>query len=191
MIRAMILQLLGAVFEVRLVSLKTGKDYPGTRICRGSYWKCRKVYQKKQFKNHQELRLQAVIRIKALRVDVDIPEKVQEMKDKIRETKWTDSDLADVNATQREDRAEYAGMNFGETHSEWLRRTSDMLRAGLEPHLHPDLGKNVYNPDYQGEDLDDHKCDTSGPLDWDTDNDIYASTCSICGTFYKRSLADE
>ena len=61
MFKAMILTLLGATFEVRVISPTTGKNIPGRSIYQGGYWKARKVYQKQvgKLKYGYVLRLQA------------------------------------------------------------------------------------------------------------------------------------
>ena len=60
MIRAMILALLGATFEVRVINTKSGKDIPGTRICKGGYWTCRKATHNRNLKYGEVIRLQAI-----------------------------------------------------------------------------------------------------------------------------------
>lgn len=60
MIRAILLAMLGCEFEVRLISTKSGKDIPGRRLLRGSYWKCRKLFKSKDGKYGEAMRLQAI-----------------------------------------------------------------------------------------------------------------------------------
>lgn len=62
MFKAMILTLLGATFEVRVISPTTGKDIPGRCLFKGKYRKARKAYLKAaaKVKVGHTLRLQAV-----------------------------------------------------------------------------------------------------------------------------------
>jgi hypothetical protein len=47
-------------YEVRLINMKSGKDIPGTRLFKGGYFKCRRVFLDKRLKYGQMVRLQAV-----------------------------------------------------------------------------------------------------------------------------------
>ena len=60
MIKALLMWLAGATFEVRLIKLRTGKDIPGRLEYRGGYWQARKKYKNKPPKTGQMIRLQAV-----------------------------------------------------------------------------------------------------------------------------------
>ena len=59
MIRAMLMWLAGATFEVRMIKTRSGKDIPGRLYCRGGYWKCRKYFKHRKVKYGLKLRLQA------------------------------------------------------------------------------------------------------------------------------------
>jgi len=162
MFRAMILWLAGATFEVRVVSITTGKDIPGRCIFKGGYWKARKIFNTPGYrmKPGHVIRLQAVA-VTAHRFEKPkIPEQiytedeVQEFKDKLagenvpRET----HDIGTSNARQSEFMAEHQD----------------------EPNV------------YTGTDKDDHDCDSNGPMEYDPNLPGYEVTCSICGGFPKR-----
>ena len=62
MIKALLLKLTGARFEVRRISPTTGKDIPGRCLFKVNFWKDRKAYMRAEarLKYGQTLRLQAV-----------------------------------------------------------------------------------------------------------------------------------
>ena len=162
MIRAFIMWLARPVYEVRLINTKSGKDIPGTRLFKGSYFKCRRVFRDKRLKYGQMVRLQAVSVLDhriCSQLDVPEPEMIifdeasevsPEVFGQIRQAK--DNDIGASNARQ----------------SEFMEKHQD------EPNT------------YGGEDDDDHECDSKGPLDWDFESDDYVPTCSFCGRFIQE-----
>ena len=60
MIRAAIIKILGGTFEVRSINLRSGKNIPGTCLYKGSYFKARKVFKKREPKAGTIIRLQAI-----------------------------------------------------------------------------------------------------------------------------------
>jgi len=180
MIRAFVLSFLGAYFEVRLINTKSGKDIPGTRLCRGGYWKCRKVCRNKTLKTNEVLRLQAVTqldwRFQASETLIEIPPEmminVDEGATVVPDKIWHNSDLNDlkkrVDGEFRDFQEEFASpSDIGDSNA---RQSEFMAEHQDEPNA------------YRGEDLDDHLCDLDGPQDWNMDTSIYEPTCSICGS---------
>lgn len=182
MFRAFIMWLASPVYEVRLINTKSGKDVPGTRLFRGSYFGARKVMAKKKLKYGEMIRLQAVAVL--------------------------DHRINSTNPIHEEPMVVIpSDMIIVDEASEISQEAWDAAAPedGImnQPKLHKDIGKPVYGiaernasqsefmhehqdePNvYGGEDPFDHKCDDMGPQDWNTETDTYQITCSICGAFY-------
>jgi len=177
MFRAMILSLFGGVFEVRLINLKSGKDIPGTRLYKGSFWKCRKVFLNKKLKYGELKRLQAVTVL-----DHDI-NSTKEMIDPVEQVVKIPEDMV----TRIEGTFPLTGIPEG-AEMIIIDEASDVDPGIYESNARQSdfMAKTQDEPnEYQGEDLDDHTCDVNGPQDWDTDTDTYRPTCSICSAFQK------
>lgn len=191
MFRAMILALMGAIFEVRLINMKSGKDIPGTRLFKGGYFKARKAMRKRKLKYGEMIRLQAVavldwkIEDNYIKERIEqakwTPEEVQDLKDKVSEPMVTippdmiiveDNPMADGMPEFVKTRIEGTFPKAEHGIAESNARQSEFM------HEHQDEPN-----EYHGEDLDDHVCDVSGPQDWDAEEGRYAVTCSVCGDF--------
>ena len=185
MIRALLLNLLGGTFEVRLISLKSGKNIPGTLVCEGGYFKCRKKARDKHLKDGQMIRLQHVAVLDHRINDIDAFVAANQARD-----------VLDFTTTAPPAGMEHVQVAPGITEG---RRIVPEQGVMEQPELPADIGKPVYNrepsgdisiskpqdPDafepYTGTDPDDHDCDTLGPQDWSVDDSAYHLTCSICG----------
>jgi hypothetical protein len=120
MLRAFILYLLGARFEVRVINLKSGKDIPGTCLYKGGYWKCRKLTGDKELKPQQMIRLQAVTTLE----------------------RYANHDIAPVLAAQA-DESEHAITGFGEVDNETFARISQSKPTdpdAFDPYTGTDFG---------------------------------------------------
>ncbi len=169
MFRAMILSLFGGTFEVRMINTKSGKDIPGTRLCKGGYWKCRKVFNKKTGFNSKPgtiLRLQAVAVLKTNSSPVNMDQYLaaQEPVVEIPEGMIIIDEGGRVHPSE-------VYMDPYDIGASIERQSDFMAEHQDEPNA------------YQGEDPDDHKCDDQGPQDWDGATGGYFPTCSICGEF--------
>jgi hypothetical protein len=159
MFKAFILSLLGGTFEVRLISTKSGKDIPGTRLFKGGYWKSRKVMANKNLKDGEVIRLQAVT---VLDWDYQTPVQAEEPLVEIPPDMIVVDEASEI-SQEAWDRAK--SYDIGDSNA----RQSEFME------------KHQDEPPYRGEDVDDHLCDTDGPQDWDSEATIYRETCSICG----------
>lgn len=187
MFRAIILWLLGATFEVRVISLRTGKKIPGRCMYRGGYWKARKVYKKKRLKYAQMMRLQAVSILNY---------QINDVKPAIR-VELTGLTSPNLNVSIHPSADEEQLVNVEVTDEGSLRH--DMGLPGVD-----DLDDPVSAVDEDGWTkpgligelnvetgvVTEHECNAIGPLDWYTVTGGYVSTCSICGKFPSENVAD-
>ena len=172
MIRAMILWLLGATFEVRMISLKTGKIIPGRCMYRGGYWQARKVFKRQRLKNRYLVRLQAFTTLDSRQnIQFSLTE-AQDKQNQITNERLDNIKTAMAGQGQRGVNPMADGMpplaNVQNDIGESNARQSEFM------HEHQDE-LNVY----QGEDKDDHECDSTGPLEFDKALG-YVPTCSVC-----------
>ena len=173
-IRAILTYIAGGEFEVRLINLKSGKKIPGTLICRGSYFKCRRVWRDKHLKYGQMVRLQAVA-VLDYRINDRKPMDLEEAQEK-----------ANQIANQRLDNLKMAleppaGMEHvqvapGITEGRPIAAPEEGVMQ--QPELPAELGEPVYKDELPEP---DHKCDDKGPQDWREADGQYHPTCSVCG----------
>ena len=193
MIKALILWLLGATFEVRLVSLKTGKDIPGRCLYKGGWTKARRMYRNKHLKYGNMVRLQAV-NVLGSRINDMKPMTSEEAQRtlnwvnnqrldnlKTAQNKWDigasnaqtsafmhehqdEPNVSGPDANDLADNSAPAPRRSNETHDEWVKRVSGTLREGLKPIIEA------------------HECNSDGPLEWDSNAQDYVTLCSICDT---------
>jgi len=178
MFRAMIMWLASPIYEVRLINMKSGKDIPGTRLFKGSFFKARRVFRDKHLKYGQLVRLQAVSvldhRMNADTMTIideasEVPEKVW---DSIPEGVITHGD-SDPDFMKVRVEGEFPIAEANQRQSDFMHKHQD------EP------------TEYRGEDLDDHVCDDSGALDFNQATGEYQPTCTICGAFMPQQDSPE
>ena len=182
MIRAFIAFIAGAEFEVRLVRTQTGKNIPGRCIGKGGYFKCRKIFKKKQGKYGELLRLQAVSVL-----DWKINDDAGELEpwSAVVEAAGSVGVSVSVNSSVPRETIAQAATRFGITESN--TRQSDFM------HKHQDE-PNVAGPDET--DLVEpnapyvHHCDSDGPMEFFDEARGYLPTCTICGEIRSEQVAD-
>ena len=158
MIRAILLRLIGCkpVHEVRLVSLLTKRDIPGTKIYSGpSYRKARAMYNKQaaNLPENHEIRLQAVVRFK----EANRPE--------FTHTEPAESTPEALAVTVRM--------------SDKGPQIRDNVHGDSPPDSPADIAESFRQQDaVSGDPVDEHKCNIAGEMI--LVDGAYRSTCSIC-----------
>ena len=184
MIRAMILWLLGATFEVRLINSKTGKDIPGRCLYKGGYWKARRVYRNKRLKYGYVVRLQAVSLLDH-RINATKPMTIEEAQDNqnyIANKRLDNIKTATGLPHDFDEKLMDAGKRLNEPH--------DISTSNAEQSASFEKDPGAAFEAYQGEDYGDHECDSNGPLEFHKVLDDYRPTCSICGTLQEISESE-
>lgn len=187
MIKAIILWLLGATFEVRLINQGTGKDIPGRCVYKGGYWKARKVFKAKRYKLKQDqlLRLQAVSfldvqqspNVVSLTITGLVPDAPPTITKEVIEAAYSvgveigkaePHDIGTSNARQ----------------SEFMHKHQDEPNvAGPEADdLPPDFEQKMQASAAKL----DHECDSDGPMEYNEKTALYAETCIMCGEFSEQ-----
>lgn len=180
MFRAMILYLLGATFEVRLVKLATGKNIPGQCLYRGGYFGARKAYNKaaeKHYKDAVELRLQSIslLSVHANQVTLGtLPYNSGPATPM--SNKWLAEKNQEREAEERKIQVAAGMTDTGELierevkidpYEESMQRSSDNLRQARDEGI------------TDGPDI--HECDRDGPWEFEEATGGYTATCSVCG----------
>lgn len=181
MFRAMILYLLGATFEVRLVKLATGKNIPGQCLYRGGYFGARKAYNKaaeKHYKDAVELRLQSIslLSVHANQVTLGtLPYNSGPA------TPMSNKWLAEKNQEREaEERKIQVAAGMTDT-GELIEREVKINPSELLPdpeYLGVDAG---VSDSYTVEVGVAHECDRDGPWEFEEATGGYTATCSVCG----------
>ncbi len=170
MIKAMILYLLGAIFEVRLINCRTGKDIPGRCLYKGSYWKARKVFRRRKLKMGYILRLQAVSLIA-------FDDRVRQLPKKI----WSDDDVADFKNKWDIGAANARQSDFMHEHQDEPNVSGpDNDDLGLEDAESKSRWSDDDSHAAAFTENDDHECNSGGHLEYDKALG-YLPTCTICG----------
>jgi len=168
MFRALIMWLANPVYEVRLISTKSGKDIPGRCLYKGGYFKARKVWRGKKLKYGELIRLQAVSCLEWRANDVQSPS----------ETVQPPAGMEHVQVAP--------GITEG--------RRIEPGRINIESN--PGAGDDRFKDEFMRthvegefpaaeENTGDHECNSDGPLEWMREAHMqpegYYPTCSICG----------
>lgn len=172
--KALLLRLLGATFEVRRVNTKLGKDLPGTCLHKGpGYRAAKKAYNAAaaKAKRGQLIRLQAVVRMGGHLVAKSAlndppPIMTPEVKSAAAAAEPVPHETHDIGASNARQ-------------SEFFRKHQD------EPNV--DYGDDDDAVPGNDDLIPDHAHDYNGPLV--LHDGLYAPTCSICGEIYIASAA--
>ncbi len=161
MIRAFLLRLLGfsPVWEVRSVSMKSGKDIPGERKFRGSYAGARRYFKDHPAPPDHELRLQALLVTKSRyfpTIDDEPLSRPSEFKPG-----------AALMMSEDESREAVQQLKDAPPMSDWKEEPGAEVPRGTDDAV-PGIDS-------------DHECDAEGPLEWEDIAGGYFPSCSICG----------